>query len=309
MASLLASVAAQSVNTTTVDTPPAGIDTSGATLLVGLVANKEGQTVPIFDSRANAWTKRTPVGTNGQLSVCYVINPAVGPGHTFGVGAVAAPHYPGISVLAFLSAPILGVGQYYASTGGSGNLPLTTADEILVWGCGGAWSGTLTVTVGTLLHTLALQNNIAYGIGSAYEIQTIPAARSQSFGYSGTVGTAGISFRTRDPSYRTAPAYELMRTPPTDLQWGARFTSNLLRYGGPKVISGRTFVASVPTARKVVVMTQPPQSQVIFESETLLPGALFSFPKLNPGRYVVLDMALEVGQQTQALVYDWVVPV
>ena len=88
--------------------------------------------------------------------------------------------------------------------------------------------------------------------------------------------------------------------------WTGRFVGNLLEVGGDKTASGRTYVAGAPVPRRVVIMTQPPQSQVVYESNTILPGAAFSFPKLASGKYVVLDIALDGSEQ--ALVYDWVAP-
>jgi hypothetical protein len=72
-------------------------------------------------------------------------------------------------------------------------------------------------------------------------------------------------------------------------------------------VAGVTKVAGAAVARRVVIMTQPPQSAVVYESDTILPGAAFTFPNLAAGKYVVLDIALDGSQQ--ALVYDWVVAV
>jgi len=89
--------------------------------------------------------------------------------------------------------------------------------------------------------------------------------------------------------------------------WSARYFGNQLTVGGDKTASGRTFVSGAPVPRTVVIMTQPPRAQIVFESNTVLPGAPFSFPKLAAGRYVVIDTAPDSGQQ--GLIYDWVVPV
>jgi hypothetical protein len=53
-------------------------------------------------------------------------------------------------------------------------------------------------------------------------------------------------------------------------------------------------------------MTQPPHAKVIYETGTLLPGAIFVFPKLAPGKYLVLDCTVDGSEQ--ALVYDWIAP-
>jgi hypothetical protein len=98
-----------------------------------------------------------------------------------------------------------------------------------------------------------------------------------------------------------------IRTPPASIGFSARFVGSLINAGGGKIASGRTYVSGSPKPRRVVIMTQPPQAKVIFESNTLLPGATFVFPKLAPGRYLVLDCTVDGSEQ--ALVYDWVLPV
>jgi hypothetical protein len=105
----------------------------------------------------------------------------------------------------------------------------------------------------------------------------------------------GLASVRRDPM-RTSLGYQ---------NWSARYAGSLLVTGGDKVVSGTTKVGGVVTPRRVVIMTQPPASQVVYESNSVLPGAVFLFPKLAPGNYVVLDIALDGSQQ--ALVYDWVV--
>lgn len=98
-----------------------------------------------------------------------------------------------------------------------------------------------------------------------------------------------------------------VRTQPAAIGFSARFAGSLFAAGGDKTASGRTYVSGSAKPRRVTIMTQPPVAKVIFESNTLLPGATFSFPKLAPGRYLVLDSTIDGSEQ--ALVYDWVIPV
>lgn len=111
----------------------------------------------------------------------------------------------------------------------------------------------------------------------------------------------GLSSATLAPM-RTTP----LGTPVLDLGWTARFVGNLLAAGGSKNVSGKTYELTSPAVRRVVIMTQPPNAAIVYESNTLLPGATFSFPNLAPGNYMVIDSCLDNSRQ--ALVYDWVAP-
>lgn len=97
-----------------------------------------------------------------------------------------------------------------------------------------------------------------------------------------------------------------IRTQPAAMGPGARFTGSVIAAGGNKTASGRTYVGGSPKPRRVTIMTQPPHAKVIYETGTLLPGAIFVFPKLAPGKYLVLDCTVDGSEQ--ALVYDWIAP-
>lgn len=89
--------------------------------------------------------------------------------------------------------------------------------------------------------------------------------------------------------------------------WIARFAgSSFFGAGDVKSVSGRAYVAGVPAVRRVVILTQPPNAQIVYEMTTALPLAQFSFPRLPAGNYVVLDCSLDGSER--ALVYDWVAP-
>lgn len=106
-----------------------------------------------------------------------------------------------------------------------------------------------------------------------------------------------IASSTRKEPTRTAPNV------PVSFFW--RFAGSLLGAGGAKSVSGRTYESGAPAARRVVIMTQPPNAAIVYESNTLPPGATFTFPSLAPGNYMVIDAM--TNNTRQALVYDWIV--
>lgn len=98
-----------------------------------------------------------------------------------------------------------------------------------------------------------------------------------------------------------------LRTSTIFLSFGARYAFSLLGAGGDKTVSGITKEAGVPVARRVLILTQPPQPKLVYEVLTKVVDGAFTFRNLPPGNYLVLDCALDNSRQ--ALVYDWVVPV
>jgi hypothetical protein len=85
-------------------TGQASLDSTGANLLVAVVGDTTGVTVP-SDSRGNTWTPLTQYGGGGFgnfARLYYVKSPAVGTGHTF--GASGTGNAPSIAVAAYSGA-------------------------------------------------------------------------------------------------------------------------------------------------------------------------------------------------------------
>src|SRR4026209_2389297 len=96
----LTSAGAQSANNTTATT--AGIDTTGAGLLVAYTAADFNMDAVVTDSYGNTWTSGSDPGTGPDTRIFYCITPTVGTGHTFTVSDnLSNARLPSIAVLAF----------------------------------------------------------------------------------------------------------------------------------------------------------------------------------------------------------------
>jgi hypothetical protein len=79
----------------------AGIDTTGASLLVLNVAYQQGVAVTVADSKGNTWRPLTAQASNPVVNqLFYAWNPIVGTGHTFTVSGTGA--FPSFDVGAFV---------------------------------------------------------------------------------------------------------------------------------------------------------------------------------------------------------------
>ncbi len=86
------------------DVTTAGIDTTGATCLVVLVANRTAAAEnTLTDSKSNTWTGLTAqsiISPQNRLRLYYAANPTVGAAHTFSLSTVTSS-LPAIAILAF----------------------------------------------------------------------------------------------------------------------------------------------------------------------------------------------------------------
>jgi len=100
---------------------------------------------------------------------------------------------------------------------------------------------------------------------------------------------------------------QLKTTPGNTLGgWGFRYALASLGAPGTKTISGFAHQNAANAIRRIVVMTQPPAPQIIYEFTTDLLTGIFACPAHLPsGNYLVLDCMTDNSRQ--ALVYDWVV--
>jgi len=115
-----------------------------------------------------------------------------------------------------------------------------------------------------------------------------------------TTGVLGRNATSVDALYRTDVAAA------TAGFWGARLINSFgPMQAGATSISGVTNSAGVPAKRMVVIMTQPPKSQIVYEGYSDAVTGVFTFPYLAPGNYVVLDT--DPSGDNVAQVFDWVV--
>src|SRR6185369_3764521 len=74
--------------------------------------------------------------------------------------------------------------------------------------------------------------------------------------------------------------------------WGARCAmSFLLKGSGPSnsPISGYAHLNGSNAIRRILILTQPPNSTIVYEANTDLVTGTFSFPHLPAGNYMVID--------------------
>lgn len=177
----------------------AGVDTTGADLIV-LAVSKFGTTaVTVSDSKGNTWTPLTEqASTNARTKLYYCVSPTVGSGHTF--TASGSGTFPTISALA-----VSGVKTADAfdqeSAGGSGSGSsiqpgsLTPdEDNCLVVAAASSFNPSLSSVDGGF--TLQLVTNVGsqhISGGSAYLIQTAAAAANPTFTLDGSAVCSAVS--------------------------------------------------------------------------------------------------------------------
>lgn len=193
--SLVASVSAGSANTTSVTT--GAIDTTGATILAAVVSHFD-LTNTLSDSNGNIWTATTlRQAASSKAQLFYVLNPAVGSGHTFTVSGAGAT-YPTLTVLAFsLASPAYHSenGAFVsATTMSSGVVTPPTAPALVVSGlvCGGSPTS---VSGGGLViaENVAFSGGLHMGGAIAWELQNPAAARDALWAWSGTASAAAAT--------------------------------------------------------------------------------------------------------------------
>jgi hypothetical protein len=165
-------------------------DTSAATLLVAIVTDGSGSVpAPVgvpTDNKGNTWVPVSagygPTGPRG--CIYYAASPlVVGSGHTV---TVSGSNYSAVAMLAFsgvrASAPLDQQNGVFVSGGTSsiapGSVTPTQPNEVLVYGLFAGFNEPVTVNVGTLVDHMPLVGAVAWGVASAYEIQTAATARN-----------------------------------------------------------------------------------------------------------------------------------
>lgn len=180
---------AQSADTNTVTT--SSIDTTGADLLVVAVTWSTGGTFTnLTDSKTNTWTQLTAKTASGvSTSFFYAKNATVGSGHTFSANGTA--FFPSIAVAAFsgsdLTAPVDVENGGTTASGTSlatGSVTPGQDNELVIFACGDAWTGTIAVDVGSITDQAAIVGGTAFALAMAYQIQTTATARNPSWSWS-----------------------------------------------------------------------------------------------------------------------------
>lgn len=212
---LVTSTSAGSANANDVTT--AGVNTTGATLIVLIVATNAGVAAPTpTDSKSNTWTSLTAQESGGILRVqlWYCASPVVGSGHTFSVSSGFS--LPSIDALAFSGAAASpfdqqnGAVNFFASTLQPGSVTPSENNELLVTGFASSQ-----VDASSIDSSFTLQENVAltgnhYSASAAYKIQTSAGAENPTWTASGNgrVAAAIATFKaaaaTGNPWYAYA---------------------------------------------------------------------------------------------------------
>ncbi len=185
----------------------AGINTSGANLIVVAYEWFANNTPTLTDNKSNTWTLLTQSwcgGTCGVLQIAYCSNPTVGSGHTFTITAsgdafaICAAAFSG----AKSSAPF--DQQNHAITAGAtslqtGSVTPSEANELVIYGLGDAFTGTVSVNSGAIIDQLPLVPSIALALALAYEIQTTATTRNPTWTMANTRNQAAIA------TFKSAP--------------------------------------------------------------------------------------------------------
>lgn len=180
----------------------AGINTTGANLIVAVATNYAGSAQPttMSDSRSLSWTSRTLYeGIDLGIQVFYAANPTVGAAHTF--TATNFNGYPSVAVIAFSGAATAapydvenGAVQASGTTVSTGSVTPSANNEVLVTGL---VHGDPTVSAASIDSSFTVSNQVAYasgdhiGIAMAYKIQTTAGAENPQWTWMAAGAGAG----------------------------------------------------------------------------------------------------------------------
>jgi hypothetical protein len=170
------------------------VDSTGGNLVVVAVASYEPSAAPtVSDSKGNTYnalTEQIDTGSH-RIQLFYAANATVGSGHTFTVSGSTS--YSSISVNVFSGAKTTSPfdQQNGAGTGSSplstGSVTPTENDEVIVAGIGlDSAASALSINGGFSTPAVAyFAGGSAYGVGSAYLIQTTAAAANPAWSWTG----------------------------------------------------------------------------------------------------------------------------
>lgn len=157
------------------------IDTTGATLLVAIVAGQTIESGTVTDSKGNTWTQLTVPDSSGtRLRLSYCLSPTVGTGHTFSTTSTFAT----LAVAAFDG----GTYQVWTSTGKTNSgtslaLALIGTEPLIVSGLATTATGTLAVTDLTITDQAGFSSGQHFGGALAYG--SVSAAVTPTWSWTG----------------------------------------------------------------------------------------------------------------------------
>lgn len=170
------------------------IDTTGATLLVIVVADADGTSATITDSKSNTWTGLTaPSSGAGRGRIYYSKNPTVGTGHTFTTSGTTIVGAIMVFSGADTTSPFdVENGAIYTTETSAQPGSVTPANNgsLIIAGFGGANSNTgNSINAGfTITDAAALTPGVEYGVIGAYLIQGTLGAVNPTFSYTNLYG-------------------------------------------------------------------------------------------------------------------------
>lgn len=180
----------------------AGVNTTGANLIVLTAAGAAGSAIPVSDSLSNTWTLViNPQNAANQTAVYYCSNPTVGAGHTFTCGGSVSS----IQVTAWSNCAPSGALDQSVSFGSFNPGVITPADPkalVISSYVEALTTGSSTIGIGsgfTISDVAPFTNSVNYGSAQAYYILPgAPAAISPTWseanGGSLDVQTTLVSF-------------------------------------------------------------------------------------------------------------------
>lgn len=201
----------------------AAIDTTGATLLVMMIAwqGSGGGSVSVSDSKGNTWTALRESGSGAvRTNLYYATNVAgkVGTGHTFTVTkGGAASIFPGIGIVACAGAHATapadqtnGINDLGATTSRAcGSVTPTEDNEILVAGLTIGTAAISNLTIDSGFGTIFFTNHDAdsNGIAISWLIQTTAATKNPTWSWttsvdnSTAIGTFKVGLAAAGPRF------------------------------------------------------------------------------------------------------------
>lgn len=175
------------------------VDSTGGNLIVVAVASYDLSSAPtVSDSKGNTYSALTAQSSAGshRIQLFYAANATVGSGHTFTV--TGSTSYSSISVNVFSGAKTTSpFDQQNGASGGStslatGSVTPTEDNEVVVAGIA-LDSAPSSLTINSSFSTPAVAyfaGGSAYGVGSAYKIQTTAAAVNPTWSWTVSSGQA-----------------------------------------------------------------------------------------------------------------------
>ncbi len=202
---MIAFVASAKITTgTSSGSTTAAANTTGANLIVLAVQYLMEPTITVSDSAGNTWTALSAYGSYAESAsqMYYCLNPVTSAAHTFTVSGSGS--YAQISALAFSGAGAIDQQAGYAATtiGNTsvqpGSITPSYANELIVSSVNNNGLYSISINDSFTAYTYNQVNNVTFGGGIAYLIQTSAAAIDPTWSFAASTGysaAAIASFR------------------------------------------------------------------------------------------------------------------